>query len=192
MGNTPLILAALAKAAMPELDLVHTGELQNFDDEKSVVVTARDGVRYEVRMPRTQAALLHLGLEIRSLQALTEAARTRLPFGVARLVGEAKHIKGARVWLFELVQGAPANLHRANANGTLAENLGEALGGRRADQLGLEPAGEAGEIGLEEGHGGRAPIALDHVGRRTGREHRLGRRPDADLPVLRLQAWRAA
>ena len=113
---------------MPELDLVHTGELQNFDDEKSVVVTARDGVRYEVRMPRTQAALLHLGLEIRSLQALTEAARTRLPFGVARLVGEAKHIKGARVWLFELVQGAPANLHRANANGTLAENLGEALG----------------------------------------------------------------
>ena len=128
MGNTPLILAALAKAAMPELDLVHTGELQNFDDEKSVVVTARGGVRYEVRMPRTQAALLHLGLEIRSLQALTEAARTRLPFGVARLVGEAKHIKGARVWLFELVQGAPANLHRANANGTLAENLGEALG----------------------------------------------------------------
>ena len=128
MGNTPLILAALAKAAVPELDLVHTGELQNFDDEKSVIVTARDGAKYEVRMPRSQASLLDLGLEIRALQALTDVARARLPFGVGRLVGDAHHRKGARAWVFEMVAGSPANFRRVNANGTLAEHLGEALG----------------------------------------------------------------
>ncbi|MEN9287963.1 MAG: hypothetical protein RLZ88_633 [Actinomycetota bacterium] len=128
MGNTPLILAALAKAAIPSLKITRVGELGGSPEEKIVVVTTADGQNLDVRMPRTRAALTALELELRALAALTPAARERLPFAVSRLVGQANHPKGAAALVLEHVSGNSPDLNRLSANGTLAQTIGEALG----------------------------------------------------------------
>lgn len=128
MGNTPLILAALAKAAIPSLNITRVGELGGSTDEKAVVISTAEGQNFDVRMPRSRASLTGLELELRALAALTPAARERLPFAVSRLLGQAQHPKGAAVLVLEHISGSSPDLAKLNANGTLAENIGEALG----------------------------------------------------------------
>lgn len=128
MGNTPLILAALAKAAIPSLKITRVGELAGSADDKSVVVTTADGQNLEVRMPRTRATLTALDLELRALAALTPAARERLPFSVSRLLGQANHPKGAAALVLEHISGNTPDLSKLKADGTLAEHIGQALG----------------------------------------------------------------
>ncbi|MFM5967842.1 MAG: phosphotransferase [Micrococcales bacterium] len=128
MGNTPLILAALTKAAAPALNIVHVGQLFGDSSLKYAIVTDSDGKQYEARMPRSQAALTELELELRALKALDESARARLPFAVSSLVGEAKHSKGLRVFVLGHVPGREVELERTSPSGTLAENIGEVLG----------------------------------------------------------------
>ena len=128
MGNTPLILAALTKAAVPALNIVHVGPLFGDASLKFAIITDAEGRKYEARLPRSQAALTELELELRALKALDESARARLPFSVSTLVGEAKHSKGLRVLVLEHVPGREIDLERTSPNGTLAENIGEVLG----------------------------------------------------------------
>ena len=128
MGNTPLILAALTKAAVPDVNIIHVGPLLGDATVRVAVVTADDGRRFEVRMPRTKSAVTDLELELRAVRALDSAARARLPFEVTQLVGEASHAKGARALVLAFVPGEEVDLTRTSPNGTLAESLGEALG----------------------------------------------------------------
>ncbi len=128
MGNTPLILAALTKAAVPELNIVHVGQLYGDESLRYTVVTDAEGKQFEARLPRTTGALTELELELRALKALDVSARARLPFAISRLVGEAKHTKGLRVLVLEHVPGSEINLERTSPSGTLAENIGEILG----------------------------------------------------------------
>ncbi|MEN9606913.1 MAG: hypothetical protein RL605_741 [Actinomycetota bacterium] len=128
MGNTPLILAALAKAAIPSLNIVRVGALAGSASDRTVVTTTAEGSNLEVRMPRTRAALTELELELRALAALTQPARERLPFAVANLLGQTRHPKGAAIYVLEHLEGSSPDLGRMNPAGTLAENIGEALG----------------------------------------------------------------
>lgn len=128
MGNTPLILAALTKAAVPALNIVRVGPLQGDESLRYAVITDAEGNHYEARLPRSQGALTELELELRALKALDESARARLPFAISRLVGEAKHSKGMRVLVLDHVPGSEVNLEKTSPNGTLAENIGEVLG----------------------------------------------------------------
>ena len=128
MGNTPLILAALAKAAVPSLNITRVGELGGSAAEKVVVISDASGKNYDVRMPRTRAAMTDLEFELRALAALSESARERLPFAVSRLVGQTAHPKGAAILVLEHIEGDSPNLVKMNPAGTLAENIGEALG----------------------------------------------------------------
>ena len=128
MGNTPLILAALTKAAVPDVNIVQVGPLLGDATVRVAVVTADDGRRFEVRMPRTKAAVTDLELELRAVRALDSAARARLPFAVTQLIGEANHAKGARALVLDFVPGEEVDLTRTSPSGTLAESLGEAMG----------------------------------------------------------------
>ena len=128
MGNTPLILAALTKAAVPDVNIVHVGQLLGDETVRIAVVTANDGRRFEVRMPRTKTAVTDLELELRAVRALDSTARARLPFAITSLVGEANHAKGARALVLDFVPGEEVDLTRTSPSGTLAESLGEALG----------------------------------------------------------------
>ncbi|MDE2386270.1 MAG: phosphotransferase [Actinomycetales bacterium] len=128
MGNTPLILAALTKAAVPDANIVHVGPLLGDNLVRIAVVTGSDGRRFEVRMPRTKAAVTDLELELRAVRALDPAARARLPFAITNLVGQASHAKGATALVLDFVPGEEIDVTRLSPSGTLAESLGEALG----------------------------------------------------------------
>ena len=128
MGNTPLILAALAKAAVPSLNIAKVGALGGSDAERIVVITTTDGNHYEVRMPRTRQSLAELEAELRALAALSESARARLPFTVAALVGQTQHPKGAAALVVDHISGREVDLGSISPSGTLAESIGDALG----------------------------------------------------------------
>lgn len=128
MGNTPLILAALTKAAVPDANIVHVGPLLGDHLVRLAVVTDSYGRRFEVRMPRTKAAVTDLELELRAVRALDSASRARLPFAITNLVGQASHAKGATALVLDFVPGEEIDVTRLSPNGTLVESIGEALG----------------------------------------------------------------
>ena len=91
MASTPFTLAALATLAVPGLE-VHSVREHSFGDTDELVaaVVSTDQGELIVRVPRDASAEQILGGELLGLSALTEGARSLLPFQVPSVIGQTK------------------------------------------------------------------------------------------------------
>lgn len=129
MARSPLILAALAKAAVPHLNFVDVKGLSSgtngaFD---TALLTATTGEHYVVRIANTQTAGAEQDVELRALKTLTKVDRMRLPFKLTNLVGEAKDDKGNRALVFEFVYGNQTDITTVGADTPLSANIAKAI-----------------------------------------------------------------
>ncbi|MEN9714550.1 MAG: hypothetical protein RJA35_17 [Actinomycetota bacterium] len=124
MAKSPLILAALAKDAVPQLNFVQAmplslGHAGQYD---AAVLTSTDGTHYVVRQANSEAAALELDTELVVLRALTPF-RSHFPFEITKLIGETKDDRGKRVQVFSYVYGEPLALLNQPATSPLASSL---------------------------------------------------------------------
>lgn len=91
MASTPFTLAALATLAVPGL-VVHSAREHSFGDADELIaaVLTTDLGELIVRVPRDATAEQILGGELLSLNALTDGARSVLPFEVPRVLGQTQ------------------------------------------------------------------------------------------------------
>lgn len=144
MAKSPLILAALAKSAVPALEIVkvtrlHGAESGLFD---SAILSDQTGQHYVVRIPQTPTATLELDVESQVLKALSPAVRERLPFRVTNIVGETFDDKRRRTVVFEYLYGSPLNLSRLSGTHKLTASIGESIAAiHKLDQTIVETSG---------------------------------------------------
>jgi macrolide phosphotransferase len=124
MAKSPLILAALAKDAVPQLNFVQAmplslGHAGQYD---AAVLTSTDGTHYVVRQANSEAAALELDTELVVLRALAPF-RSHFPFEITKLIGETKDDRGKRVQVFSYVYGEPLALLNQPATSPLASSL---------------------------------------------------------------------
>ncbi len=129
MAKSPLILAALAKAAAPAIDLVQAHPLSGaqtglFD---SALLKGANGQDYVVRTPASTAGSLELDIETQVLRLLGPESRARLPFKVTTILGETRDAKRNRVVVFEYLYGQPIRFDRVTPGGVLCNSLGAAI-----------------------------------------------------------------
>jgi aminoglycoside phosphotransferase (APT) family kinase protein len=129
MGKSPLILAALAKAAVPSLTFTSVKKLSAggtglFD---SALLTSTSGEHFVARTPQSRAGALELDVETQVLRTLGSSVRSNLPFKITSQLGETKDARGARVVLFEFLYGNPIDPARVPAASPLAGSIGSAI-----------------------------------------------------------------
>ncbi len=128
MGKSSLILAALAKAALPGVDFNRAVEVTGDANLKVAVLFATDGRTVVAKRPTRQAARNLLESQVRGLQALGATGRARLPFAVESLLNRLDLSANDSVWFFDQLDGSETYLDKVSPSGTLAESIGEALG----------------------------------------------------------------
>lgn len=114
MARSPLILAALAKDAVPQFDFA---QVKNLDGGSSgafdaALLTAKSGEHFVVRMANSASAGTELEAEIRAIKTFTPAIRLNLPFELSELVGDTQDSEGARAMVFNFVYGNPIEISR--------------------------------------------------------------------------------
>jgi aminoglycoside phosphotransferase (APT) family kinase protein len=129
MGKSPLILAALAKAAVPSLTFTSVKKLSAggtglFD---SALLTSTSGEHFVARTPQSRAGALELDVETQVLRTLGSSVRSKLPFKITSQLGETKDSRGARVVLFEFLYGNPIDPARVSPSSPLAGSIGAAI-----------------------------------------------------------------
>ncbi|WP_022881301.1 phosphotransferase [Gryllotalpicola ginsengisoli] len=126
MARTPFTLAAVATAAVPELDVVATREHTTGEhgDYDAAVLTVSDGRELIVRVPRTQAAETEQAADLIALQALSSGVRSRLPFDVPQPVGQTP-FDGTRAVVYDFLPGHPLQLDEVH--GDTAASAGGAI-----------------------------------------------------------------
>lgn len=129
MAKSPLILAALAKAAVPHLNFHEVKSLSAnsngaFD---TALLTATTGEHYVIRVANTQAAGAEQDVELRALKALGKPERMRLPFKITNQIGEVKDEKGSRALVFEFVYGNPTDIGSVPADSALSHSIAKAI-----------------------------------------------------------------
>ena len=128
MAKSPLILAALAKDAVPQLDFVQAMPLtmEHIGHFDSALLTATDGSHYVIRQAGNDEAALELDTELVVLRALAPF-RSHFPFEITKLVGETRDASGKRAHLFSYVYGNPLQLANLPATSPLASSIANAL-----------------------------------------------------------------
>jgi macrolide phosphotransferase len=124
--RTPLVLAALASAAVTGLEPVSARGLAAAAENEEVdgaEVTDSKGRRWVVRAPRTSAAAAMLEQEWRFLGAVTD----RLPFAVPRIAGTAELPDGGRAGVHPVLDGNPIDAASLRPGPGLPAALGRAL-----------------------------------------------------------------
>lgn len=144
MARSPLTLAALATAAVPGLDVTHAAPLGSGGarDVDAAVLTSRDGRHLVIRVPRTEPAEAEQSADLVALRALSDGVRSRLPFAVPRLIGQAP-VGGTRAIVHELVDGDAVPLERITPG--LASSIGHAIAAVHA-----LPTSVVGDVGLPQ------------------------------------------
>jgi macrolide phosphotransferase len=128
-GRSPLVLAALASAAVPGLEPVAvragsgSGRKDRDPDVDVAEVTDDRGLTWVVQAPRTPAAAALLEHEWHFLGALTG----RLPFAVPLLAGTAPLPEGGRAGVHRALEGKPLDAAELVPGPGLAAALGRAL-----------------------------------------------------------------
>ncbi len=130
MGKSPLILAALAKAAVPSFDFSQVKRLNGsqtglFD---SALLTSTTGNHYVVRTPTGHAGALELDVETQVLKSLTPSVRAKLPFKATSIIGEMTDSSRNRIVVFEFLYGSPIDIGRLASNAQLIASIGAAIG----------------------------------------------------------------
>jgi aminoglycoside phosphotransferase (APT) family kinase protein len=123
-----LILAALAKDAVPALDFVQVLPLggENDGNFDSVLLTATSGDHFVVRMANGKAHQIHLDTELVGLRAIS-SVRNRLPFEITKVVGQTTDARGNRALLFTYVYGQPVDLTILGSDDPLGLSVGKAI-----------------------------------------------------------------
>ena len=109
-----MILAALAKDAVPQFDFA---QVKNLDGGSSgafdaALLTAKSGEHFVVRMANSASAGTELEAEIRAIKTFTPVIRLNLPFELSELVGDTQDSEGARAMVFNFVYGNPVEISR--------------------------------------------------------------------------------
>ncbi len=130
MGKSPLILAALASAAVPGLVIKRATALSgdgtgNFD---AAVITDEAGEHYIVRMPNSPAAGTELELELKVIKSLSSFG-TRLGFEIPKPIGETRDSVGNRVMIFKFVYGNKIDASRVTPASNLSHSISRAIAG---------------------------------------------------------------
>jgi hypothetical protein len=128
MAKSPLILAALANDAVPNIDFIDvkslsTNSIGAFD---SAILTSVDNDHAVIRIARNAAAGAEQDVELRALAAL-ESQRTSLPFKVTKVLGVTADQRGARAIVFDFVYGNSIDVPSLAPEGHLAESIGKAI-----------------------------------------------------------------
>lgn len=129
MGQSPLILAALATDAVSGLQVktavaISSNTSGNFD---SALLTDVNGDSFIVRIPTTATAGAELELELQVLKSVG-AFTARLGFEVPQAVGETRDLSsGNRVLVFKYVHGNPLDARRLSATSSTAQSIAKAI-----------------------------------------------------------------
>jgi macrolide phosphotransferase len=128
MARSHFTLAALATAAVPGADIVSarpitTQQSGRFD---SAVLGLRDGGTLIIRIPTSQDAELEQSGDLVALNALTAGFRTRLPFTVPTVTGQAP-VDDTRAVVYEFIPGSPFALAGIDSRSPLTETIGASI-----------------------------------------------------------------
>ena len=129
MARSPLILAALAKDAVPQFDFAQVKHLDGgqsgaFD---AALLTAKSGEHFVVRMANSPTAGTELEAEIRALRTISSVNRLNLPFELSQLLGDTEDSNGQRAMVFNFVYGNPIEISTVPANSLLAGSIANAI-----------------------------------------------------------------
>lgn len=128
MARSHLTLAALATAAVPELDAagamaIGSGAHGDFD---AALVTGMDGAHWIIRIPNTERAEAEQSADLVALRALSTGIRGRLPFAVSTFAGQTP-VGGTRAVVYAFVHGSRVALNDIAPGDELAESIGRAI-----------------------------------------------------------------
>jgi aminoglycoside phosphotransferase (APT) family kinase protein len=129
MARSPLILAALAKDAVPQFDFAQVKHLDGgtsgaFD---AALLTAKSGEHFVVRMANSASAGTELEAEIRAIKTFTPVMRLNLPFEISQLVGDTQDADGQRAMVFNFVYGNPIEITQVEAISDLTLSIASAI-----------------------------------------------------------------
>jgi len=128
MARSPLTLAALATSAVSGLDVAQTrrhstGAHGLFD---SALLQTTDGRTLIIRVPTSQSAETEQSADLVALRALTAGNRSRLPFEIPQLVGQAP-FSGTRALVYELLAGDTFDADSLTGHVGVAGSIGRAI-----------------------------------------------------------------
>ncbi|MFM2384165.1 MAG: hypothetical protein RL166_39 [Actinomycetota bacterium] len=128
MASSPLILAALAKAALPSAKFRAAKALPREGREpiNSALLTDSDGIQYIVRESRNAKGNLKLATETQCIRAVKGAGN--LPFRVPNLVSESTTPDGHTLQILEFVYGATTELEHLRSTDPELRQVGLAIG----------------------------------------------------------------
>ena len=129
MSRSPLILAALAKDAVPHFDFA---QVKNLDSGQNgafdaALLTAKSGEHFVIRMANNPTAGTELETEIRALKAISSVNRLSLPFNMSSLVGDTKDAQGDRALVFDFIYGNPIEIATVAPEGPLALSIASCI-----------------------------------------------------------------
>lgn len=129
MARSPLILAALAKDAVPQFDFA---QVKNLDGGASgafdaALLTAKSGEHFVVRMANSASAGTELEAEIRAIKTFSPAVRLNLPFEISQLVGDTQDSDGQRAMVFNFVYGNPIEISRVEPAADLTLSIATSI-----------------------------------------------------------------
>jgi len=129
MARSPLILAALAKDAVPQFDFAQVKHLDGgqsgaFD---AALLTAKSGEHFVVRMANSASAGTELEAEIRALRTITSVNRLNLPFELSQLLGDTQDSDGQRAMVFNFVYGNPIEIASIDPESDLAGSIATSI-----------------------------------------------------------------
>ncbi len=127
MASSPLILAALAKAALPSAKFKQAKALPREGREpiNSALLTDSDGIQYIVRESRNAKGNLKLATETQCIRAVKGAGS--LPFRVPNLVSESTTPEGKTLQILEFVYGGITEIESLGANDPMLRQVGLAI-----------------------------------------------------------------
>jgi macrolide phosphotransferase len=144
MARSPLILAALAKDAVPQFDFA---QVKNLDSGQNgafdaALLTAKSGEHFVIRMANNPTAGTEMETEIRALKAISPVNRLGLPFNLSSLIGDTKDANGDRALVFDFIYGNPIEISTVSPEGPLALSIATSIAA--IHKLSLETVQKAG------------------------------------------------
>lgn len=128
MARSHLTLAALATAAVPELDAVSAMPIGSgaHGDYDAALVTGRDNQNWIIRVPNSDRAESEQSADLIALRALSTGIRSRLPFGVSSFAGQVP-VGGTRAVVYGFVHGSRVALENIMPGDGIATSIGRAI-----------------------------------------------------------------
>lgn len=128
MARSHLTLAALATAAVPELNVANTMAIGSgaHGDFDAALVTGTDGNHWIIRVPNSDRAEAEQSADLVALRALSTGIRNRLPFGVSSFAGQVP-VGGTRGVVYAFVHGRRIALEEIAPGEGVASSIGRAI-----------------------------------------------------------------